>query len=71
MYAISFILASLSLRPSCADTVPFMRVFPPMLYSSLSYHDCLQCIAWLQAALVLLLDGLWFGYDQLQFFLRK
>lgn len=25
----------------------------------------------LQAALVLLLDGLWFGYDQLQFFLRK
>lgn len=25
----------------------------------------------LQAALVLLLDGVWFGYDQLQFFLNK
>ncbi len=29
----------------------------------------ITCIV--QAALVLLLDGLWFGYDQLQFYLNK
>ena len=37
---------------------------------SLVIHNVLMFVASLQAALVLLLDGLWFGYDQLQFLLR-